>query len=258
MSTEDRVLGRVRVIGVGCHPDHLTPEARRALAGCDYVVAAAKSDDDRLLEFRRELCREAGVELVAVPDPDRDRSAHATTTAYDGAVADWHAARAEAWGEVIGERGGTAGFLVWGDPAYYDSTIRVLDRLGLEVEVTPGISAPQLLAARHRVVLHEIGRPVLFTTGRRLLDDAETHDNLVVMLDGSLSCARLLEGPEPLDWQLWWGANLGTSSERLVAGPLAEVLDDVRRQRAAAREAAGWVMDTYLLRRSPALAPSGR
>ncbi|MFP3570579.1 SAM-dependent methyltransferase, partial [Paraburkholderia sp. SIMBA_030] len=47
-------------------------------------------------------------------------------------------------------------FLVWGDPALYDSTIRILDailgegRLAFEFEVIPGISSVQALAAKHR------------------------------------------------------------------------------------------------------------
>lgn len=239
-------MTRVRIIGVGCSVDQLTPEARRALAYCDYVVAAMKSDDDQLLAFRRELCRAAGVELVAVPDPERDRSPHEAMQSYQGAVRDWHDARAEAWGAVIRARGGTAGFLVWGDPAYYDSTIRVVERIGLDFEVVPGVAAPSLLAAAHGIVLHEVGRPVLVTTGRRLLEDSRTHDNLVVMLDGSLTCAGL-EG----DWQIWWGANLGTPTQVLAGGPLREALEVIRKRREEARIRAGWVMDTYLVRRTP-------
>ena len=231
----------VRIIGVGCHPDHLTEQARAALATCDYVIAAAKSDDDQLLAFRRELCREADVELVEVADPERDRADPAD---YPGAVGDWHAARAQAWGDVIRQRAGIAGFLVWGDPALYDSTIRVVQTLGIPYDVVAGISAPQLLAARHGIVLHEVGQPLLVTTGRRLAEDAKTHDNLLVMLDGRFA-AEGLTG----DWHLWWGANLGTASEKLVAGRLERVADVVQQEREAARDEAGWVMDTYLLRR---------
>lgn len=260
MGTEDRVVGgrKVRVIGFGCGPDQLTDEAAAALRSVDYVVAADKgsagSGEDALLAVRREICAAYDVELVAVPDPERDRSEH-TAGSYDGAVRDWHAARAAAYGDVLDDRPGDVGFLVWGDPGFYDSTLRVVDRLAetrdLEVDVVPGISALQLLAARHRVVLHEVGRPLLVTTGRRLLADAESHDNLVVFLDGHLRC-RELAG----DWHIWWGANLGTPSERLVAGRLADtaggpgVLDAIERARAAARADTGWVMDTYLLRRA--------
>lgn len=238
---------QVKVIGIGCHPGQLTPEARAALAGCDYVIAADKrsseGEDDPLLALRRAICHDVGTPLVAVADPERDRDDPAD---YDAAVLGWHEARAAAYREVIGARPGTVGFLVWGDPAFYDSTIRVVDRLGIAYDVVPGISALSLLAARHRVVLHEVGRPVLVTTGRRLADEvAAGHDNLVVMLDGRLRAAALAG-----EWDIWWGANLGGPHEELVAGLLAEVVDEIGAGRARAKERDGWVMDTYLLRRN--------
>ena len=236
----------VHVIGIGCHPRQLTAEAWSMLASCDYVIAADKGSsdtgDDALLALRRAICDEVGVPLVAVPDPPRDRDDPAD---YDAAVLDWHDARAAAYGSVIAARPGTIGFLVWGDPAFYDSTIRVVDRLGIPYDVLPGISALSLLAARHRVVLHEVGRPVLVTTGRRLADEvAAGHDNLVVMLDGRLQ-ATLLAG----EWDIWWGANLGSPHEELVSGRLADVVAEIATARARAKGADGWVMDTYLLRR---------
>lgn len=237
---------QVRIIGIGCHPGQLTAEAREAIAGCDYVIAADKGSadggDDPLLALRRAICADVGVPLVAVPDPERDRDDPAD---YDAAVLDWHDARAAAYRAVIEQRPGTVGFLVWGDPAFYDSTIRVVMRLGLPYDVLPGISALSLLAARHRVVLHEVGRPVLVTTGRRLADEvAAGHDNLVVMLDGRLQ-ARMLTG----EWDIWWGANLGSPHEELVAGRLGDVIEDIGAARVRAKERDGWVMDTYLLRR---------
>jgi precorrin-6A synthase len=236
----------VHVIGIGCHPGQLTAEAREAIADCDYVIAAdkgsAEDGDDPLLALRRAICADIGTELVAVPDPSRDRDDPAD---YDAAVLDWHDARAAAYRTVIDARPGTVGFLVWGDPAFYDSTIRVVDRLGLPYDVVPGISALSLLAARHRVVLHVVGRPVLVTTGRRLAAEvAAGHDNLVVMLDGSLRASGL-KG----DWDIWWGANLGSPHEELVAGRLLGVVDEIAAARARAKDADGWVMDTYLLRR---------
>jgi precorrin-6A synthase len=239
----------IRVIGIGCHPRQLTLEAREAIAGCDYVIAADKGPSDPLLALRRAICDDLGVELVAVPDPPRDRDPGLDESGYDGAVLDWHDARAAAYGSVLARRPGTVGFLVWGDPAFYDSTIRVVERLsirmGLPYDVLPGVSALSLLAARHRVVLHEVGRPVLVTTGRRLAAEVEAgHDNLVVMLDGRFQAAAL-DG----DWDIWWGANLGSPTEELVAGRLVEVGPEVAAARARAKAGDGWVMDTYLLRR---------
>lgn len=241
---------RVRVIGIGCHPGQLTAEARTAIASCHYVIAADKGSvdggDDPLLALRRAICADLGTELVAVPDPPRDRDDPAD---YDAAVLDWHDARAAAYGAVIRERPGTVGFLVWGDPAFYDSTIRVVDRLDLPYDVLPGISALSLLAARHRVVLHEVGRPVLVTTGRRLVDEvAAGHDNLVVMLDGRLQATSLAG-----EWDIWWGANLGSPREELVAGRLTDVVGRITSARARVKDADGWVMDTYLLRRGTEL-----
>jgi precorrin-6A synthase len=235
---------RIRVLGVGMGPQHLTPEVADALRTCDYVLAADKGEDDGLLWTRRAIAAAHGLEVVAVPDPERDRADPAD---YAKAVADWHEARVAAYERVLRERGGTAAFLVWGDPSLYDSTIRVVDRLAerlpIAYDVLPGISAPQLLAARHRVVLHPIGDPVHITTGRRLRADvAAGQTNLCVMLTGTLD----LVGLE--DWSIWWGANLGTDSEELVAGRVADVLPSIEAARERAKTAAGWVMDVYLLR----------
>lgn len=235
---------RVRVLGVGMGPHHITPEVADALRSCDYVLAAEKREDDGLLSIRRAIAAEHGLEVVAVPDPERDR---ADPVDYAKAVKDWHEARVAAYERVLRERGGTAAFLVWGDPSLYDSTIRVVDRLAermpLEYDVLPGISAPQLLAARHRIVLHPVGRPVHITTGRRLREELTAgQTNLCVMLTGTLDLAGLD------DWSIWWGANLGTDSEELVAGRVADVLPSIEAARERAKTAAGWVMDVYLLR----------
>ena len=244
-----RTRTKVWILGIGMGPQHVTPEVADALRSCDYVIAAEKSSDDGLLAARRAIAEAYGVDLVVVPDPVRDRDA-VTTREQDGygrAVHAWHEARVGAYEQVLRERGGTAAFLVWGDPSLYDSTIRIVgslaERLPLTYEVLPGISAPQLLAARHRIVLHPVGRPVHITTGRRLRADvAAGQDNLCVMLTGTLS----LEGLD--DWWIWWGANLGTPSEELVAGRVSEVADSLVQARERARDAAGWVMDVYLLR----------
>lgn len=237
----------IHVVGVGMGPQHVTPEAAAALGEAAYVVAARKRDDDPLLAVRRELAAAHGLEVVEVDDPPRDRSEHRDASSYDGAVRDWHDARARAWGSAVAGREGDPAFLVWGDPALYDSTIRVVDRvaadLGARTRVVAGISAPQLLAARHGVVLHEVGRPVHVTTQRRQAEAVEQGQrNLVVMLTSGVR----LDGLD--DWSIWWGANLGARGERLVSGRVGDVREALERARAEVETDAGWVMDLYLLR----------
>jgi precorrin-6A synthase len=246
---------RVQIVGIGCgHPDQLTAEAVQALQAADFAIVARKREDDPLLAARRAIVdRHApGLEIVEVDDPERDRSASASATkdGYEAAVMDWHEARAARYEDVLGHRSGRAVFLVWGDPAFYDSTIRIVERildrgnLVFSWDVVPGISALQLLAARHRIVLHEVGQPILVTTGRRLREAIDAGaENILVMLSASVDLAGLD------DWHIWWGANLGTDSEYLITGRAAEAADGIAAARERVKAEAGWVMDVYLLRR---------
>jgi len=246
---------RVRVVGIGSgHPDQLTVEAVDALRSVDFAIAARKRTGDPLLAARQEIVKRHApdLEIVEVDDPERDRSASATATrdGYEGVVADWHDARAERYEEVLARRSGQAAFLVWGDPAFYDSTIRVVERildrgkLAFAWDVVPGISALQLLAARHRIVLHEIGQPILVTTGRRLREAVDAGaENILVMLSALVDLTGLD------DWHIWWAANLGTDSEYLITGRVADAAEGIVAARERVQAESGWVMDVYLLRR---------
>jgi precorrin-6A synthase len=146
-------------------------------------------------------------------------------------------------------------FLVWGDPALYDSTIRILDAIvargavEIDFEVIPGISSVQALAARHRIPLNRIGGPVEITTGRRLTEGFPEHaDSVVVMLDANDTYRQV--AAEGLD--IWWGAYVGTPDEILICGRLEDVAEEIARARAEARAAKGWIMDSYLLRKREA------
>lgn len=240
---------RIRIVGIGMGPHQVTPEAADALRDADYVIAAEKRDDDELLAIRREIAGAYGVPVVAVPDPSRDRDP-AGDGGYAVAVAGWHAARVAAYETVLSERQGTAAFLVWGDPAFYDSTIRIVEAIAarsaveIEYDVVPGISALQLLAARHRIVLHDVGQPLHVTTGRLLPAAVEAgQTNIAVMLNRSVD----LDGLD--DWAIWWGANLGRSEEALVAGRVGDVCGEIAAARERVRAAAGWVLDIFVVRR---------
>lgn len=247
---------KVRLIGIGPGgPDDLTVAAVHALDNVDVFLVADKARGvDDLVTVREEILRRhttGNPRMIVVPDPPRDRDPQR----YGDEVRDWHAARADAYARVLREQVApdeTVGFLVWGDPSLYDSTIRVVERirdsgtLPIDYDIVPGISSVQLLAARHRLVLNKIGGPITITTGRRLAEEIDAGaENIVVMLDGGLACAGLGDG-----WFIWWGANLGTSDEELVAGNLEEVLPAIREARGRAKNARGWVMDTYLVRKT--------
>lgn len=242
---------RVVVVGIGMGPQHVTPEASAAIGSVDVVLAFVKSAGDPLLEVRREICARHDVELVVLEDPPRARH---DDVEYEAAVEAWHAARTDAWQVALAEHPGDVGLLVWGDPGLYDSTLRLLDRLqdrlgdrlALAVEVVPGISSLQLLAARHRLVLHEVGAALHVTTARRLPTAlAQGQRNVAVVLNRHLDA---LADPALPDWSIWWGANLGAPGEQLVAGRVADVLDDIAGARERARALDGWVLDLYLLR----------
>jgi precorrin-6A synthase len=244
------------VVGIGPgDPTLLTLQAAAALGSLDAVFVLDKGEDlDDLAALRRELLARHGradLSVVPVDDPPRLLS----DEDYDAAVARWHAERvAVLRGAVVGalDGGGNGGFLVWGDPSLYDSTLRILDDLiptlpwPVEVEVVPGVSSLHLLTARFGIPLNRVGAEVRITTGRRLLDGPPTEGcDVAVFLDAHCRFTELpLDGP--LD--LYWGAYLGTADELLISGALAEVRDDVVARRAEARSRKGWMFDTYLLR----------
>jgi precorrin-6A synthase len=256
---QTRAVRTVLVIGIGAgDPDHLTVEAARALSRVEVVFVLDKGEDRAdLAAVRREiLARHAERpprEVVAV-DPARELGG----PSYRDDVAAWHEQRLAIYERFIGDEladGQVGAFLVWGDPSLYDSTLRILDqvrargRVTFAVEVVPGISSVQVLAARFARPLHGVGAPVHITTGRRLAKGwPDGVDDVVVMLDGSCAFTSV----DPAGVTLYWGAYLGTPDEILVSGPLAEVADHVVRVRAEARERKGWMFDTYLLsRRAP-------
>lgn len=251
-------MRRMLLIGIGAgDPQYVTQQAVRALNEVDvFFVMEKKPGTEDLVALRREVCErfidDQSYRIVAVRDPERDR----TAAAYAPAVDEWRRQRAEIWERLIAEElpeDGVGAILVWGDPSLYDSTLTIIDsiraagRIVFEVEVVPGISAIAALCARHAIALNGVGEAVHITTGRRLGREGlpPNAPDVVVMLDAH--CAFQALRDEPVD--IYWGAYLGTPDEILVAGAVGEVADEIVRVRGEARERKGWIMDTYLLRR---------
>ena len=243
----------IRVVGIGTGDlEHLTLQAVRALSDVDAVfVLDKRAETADLVEVRKRICAAhigTPYRLVTVDDPPRQK----TPVDYAGTVEAWHAERAArleaAFSEHLGA-GGIGAILVWGDPALYDSTLRILDRIldrgafAFERDVIPGLSSVQVLAARHGVPLNTIGGAVTITTGRRLAAGWPVGaDSVVVMLDGDPT----FSGLDP-DLTIFWGAYLGSPDEILIAGRLGDVGGNIRRARTEARTRHGWIMDIYLL-----------
>ncbi len=242
-------MTKILIIGIGAgNPDYLTVQAIDALNRVDVFFMPDKGAEKAALRKLREKILERfiegrGYEEVGVEIPRR----RAAGDDYRGSVDDWHATLTANY-QALFDRHLTddkvGGFLVWGDPMLYDSTLRIMGKLDVEVEVIPGITAIQALAARHKIAINRIGEPVLVTTGRKAMEGLPEGVDSVVMLDGDQAFAHV-----PGDYDIFWGAYLGTKDEILVAGKLSDVKDEIEQRRARARAANGWIMDTYLLRR---------
>jgi len=251
-------MRRLLIIGIGAgDPDYVTMQAVKAMQRTDvFFVVDKGAEKDSLVALRREILERyvpaGGYTIVEIEEPARDR----TSAAYRAAVESWRQARAVRYEAAIlanlpDDQCGA--ILVWGDPSLYDSTLAIVEdvvgrgNVALEIEVIPGISSVQALVARHRVALNRVGEAIQVTTGRRLRTALPTEaENVVVMLDAECSFRQVADP----GLTIYWGAYVGTPDEILVSGPLPEVVDEIERVRAEARARHGWIMDTYLLRRT--------
>jgi len=251
-------MRKVLIIGIGPgHPDYVTVQAINALNQVDvFFIPDKGAEKEALARLRLDICEryvtDRDYRLAVFRTPERESDAGD----YKANVRDWHA-RIEASYETLfaGELsdGECGAFLVWGDPTLYDSTLRIVEairskgKLAFDYEVIPGISSVQVLAARHRVPLNRIGEAVHITTGRKLREEFPGNaDSVVVMLDGEQSFKTIEDG----GIDIYWGAYVGTPDEILLSGRLPDVAGDIEAIRAAARRDKGWIMDTYLLRKS--------
>ncbi|WP_312933347.1 precorrin-6A synthase (deacetylating) [Pseudomonas sp.] len=249
-------MKQLLLIGIGPgDPQQITLQAVDALRRAQVFFLLNKgSPTHELVDARRQLLQQhvpdGDYRVVEVTDAVRDGQGGD----YVGAVQAWHLQRAMLYQRLLEEHlqpGELGAFLLWGDPGLYDSTVRILERvreLGTQVaiEIIPGISSVQALAARHAIALNRIGEPLTVLPGRQLARH-DRIDNVVVMLDGQCTFTQIdAEG-----LFIYWGAYIGTPDEQLIAGPLSEVKDRIVQVREEARARKGWIMDTYLLRRMP-------
>jgi precorrin-6A synthase len=245
------------LIGIGCgDPAQLTLAAIGAINAADLILIPRKGGEKAdLAELRQAICAEVltntATRIVEFDLPARD----AQREDYKAGVDAWHDAVAASWAEQIAAhlgRKGRVALLIWGDPSLYDSSLRIARRLQPQpaIEVVPGVTAIQALCAVHALPLNEIGEPFLVTTGRRLRERGwpEGVDTVVVMLDGETSFQSL----DPRGLHIWWGAYLGMPEQLIRSGSLADVAAQIVETRRSARENHGWIMDSYILKRTSA------
>lgn len=247
---------KLLVIGIGAgDPDHVTVQAIKAMNRADVFFIPDKGQEKGELARVRLEILERHVERRPLRTVGYAVPRRRGEGGYGAAVDDWHTEIAAIFARLLSgnlQDGQTGAFLVWGDPALYDSTLRILDRLRaggafeLDCEVIPGISSVQALTAAHGVALNAIGKAVMVTTGRSFPHPfPDGVDSVVVMLDAERALALAED-----DAQVYWGACLGMPGEVLVAGKAGEVRDEIARRRGEARAERGWIMDTVLIRRS--------
>ena len=177
------------LVGIGTgNPEHLTLQAIRALNSADLILIPRKGPEKSdLADLRRSICAKVltspTTRIAEFEMPLRNRA----DADYRGGVDAWHDAIAAVWSSAVRSELGdtrlpgtgdrvdkaTVALLVWGDPALFDSTLRIAARLdpSPQVRVIPGITSMQALCASHAIPLNEIGAPFLVTTGRRLRDE---------------------------------------------------------------------------------------
>jgi len=244
------------VIGIGAgNPDYLTVQAINAMNRAEVFFMPDKGLEKSGLNAIRlgmldRFVTNKRYRLVDFAIPSRRQ---ADTPGYRDAVQEWRDKLEAAYRAMFAELGedGVGAFLVWGDPTLYDGTLRILKDMrtagwDFAIEVIPGISAPQALAAQHQVTLNRVGEAVTITTGRRVGEgEADALSSAVVMLDNHQVFQRFA----PTEAEIFWGAYLGTADEILVAGPVKDVLAEIDAKRSEAQARHGWIMDTYMIRK---------
>src|ERR1700724_4276719 len=206
-------MRKIFIIGIGVgDPDHMTIQAITALNQVDVFFIPDKGAEKAAWRNLRTAICERLIEHADYRTIDIEIPQRASAGDYLAGVDEWHGRLADIYGRCFEhelEEDEVGAVLGWGDPAIYDSTLRIIERvrargLALHREAVPGISSVQVLAAKHRITLNQIGESVLFTTGRKLAGGFPGEvGSVVVLLCGAQTFACLAEP----DLQIFWGAS---------------------------------------------------
>ena len=243
------MVKKVYLIGMGPgNLKYLTLEAVDLIKRLPlFLIPLKSSKKTYLTEKRKEILykirKDQNFKIVEIPFPERKRSFQ-----YKEAVISWRRKKAEILIKVLQKKSTEeAGFIVWGDPSIYDGHIEIFKdvqkQIPIEFEIIPGISAFQILSAKHKIPLTKIAGSLLFTTPRGLKKFSEIKENTVVFLDNYESYRKFNQK----DLKIYWGAYLGTEKEVLLSGRLSEVKEKIIELRRKLRKENGWIMEIYFL-----------
>ena len=250
-------MRRLSIIGIGAgNPDYITLQAVKALETVDafFVIDKGEEKDD-LAKLRREICERYIKKRVPAGRGARSGARpHARRLRYGGRRRGT-SKRAAIYEALIRDELGEdeyGAFLVWGDPSLYDSTLRIVEQVAametvaFELRRHPrhhqrpgaGRAAPDRAQPDRRAGAHHHR-----AAARRR---ACPGDDVVVMLDGD--CAFKTVQDERRRHLL--GRLCRHRGRDPGLGQVAERSAEIERVRAEARERKGWIMDTYLLRKT--------
>ncbi len=242
---------KIFLIGMGTgNPEHLTMEGIKTLKKMDLILLPKKNNQKKeLLNIRKHICKTILKKKTRIKEyniPSRTQKKN-----YRESVNIWHQKISENIFKIIKKKQSEKnklGFLIWGDPALYDSTLRIISNLKIKykLKIISGISSIQALTSAHSISLNEIGESVLVTTGRKLKEEMfKNSKSVLVFLDGEYSFKFL----DLKHYYIWWGAYLGMKKQILIKGRLSEVYKKIISRKKKAQTVNGWIMDTYLLKK---------
>lgn len=243
---------KIYLIGIGTgNPKHLTLEATTILNKLDLILLPKKNKDkEDLYKVRKNICNTV-IKNKKIKIKEYDVPKRLNEYEYYDAVSLWHKTISKNIYKIINElkaKNLKLGFLIWGDPGLYDSTIRIISNIDInyKLKIISGISSIQELTSAHLISLNDIGQSVLITTGRKLNENTFVdYKKVFVLLDGKCSF-KILNSAK---FYIWWGAYLGMKNQILIKGLLRNVNKKIIDERAKARKINGWIMDSYLLKK---------